>query len=230
MAGYLLFVVAVVIAIESVITIVTVGSYSEAVRRAVAAQGVADAARIADQISGFLTVIAVVTMVVYLLLAAGFVTLGLLDLRGKNPARIVTWVLAGIGVLCFGCSALGSASGGLTGLGTPPNGVDTAEVTKQIQEAIPQWVRPVQTVLVVINLLALIAIIVLLALPASNEYFRPAAAAGYQAGYPVDPGYPSYPSYPGYPPAGQQQPPYGQEPPPPPPYGQEPPYSGPPSA
>src|SRR5262245_34861253 len=45
----------------------------------------------------------IIGSVVQILLAAGFVTLGILVGKGKQPARIVTWVLSGLGVLCVGC-------------------------------------------------------------------------------------------------------------------------------
>jgi hypothetical protein len=219
-ASYLLVLVAVLIVVSALITVATLGSYSDAIRNAVAAQGVADAARIADQITGFFRVAAVIGLVVNLLLAGGFVALALLDLRGKNPARIVTWVLAGLGVLCLGCSTASSASGAFTGgfTSNSANGVNASEVQRQIRESIPSWLTPLETTLAVVNLLALIVVIILLALPASNAFFRPAEPVGPE---------PGYPAYPGYPPAGSPPPPpYGTEPP----HGGQPPSSGPPSA
>jgi hypothetical protein len=224
-AGFLLILVAVLVVAGGVITIATLGSYTEAVKRAYAAAGAANGSQIADQMSGVVYAGAIIGLIVNLLFAAGFVVLAMLNNRGKNPARIVTWVLAGLGVLCFGCSAASSASGGFTSgmfSGSTSNGVSPAEITRQIQDAIPSWLIPVQTAITVINLLALITVIILLAMPASNAFFRPAEPSM------LDPGYPAYP---GYPPAGNpppppygSQPPYGQ-----PPYGDQPPTSGPPS-
>jgi len=219
-AGYLLILVAVLVVTSGVLTIATIGSYTEAIRKAYETAGVADATRIADQVAGIFRVGAIIGLVVNLLFAAGFVVLAMLNNRGKNPSRIVTWVLAGLGVLCFGCSAASAASGGLTSsfTSTSRNGVNPSEITRQMQESIPSWLTPVQTVITVVNLLALITVIVLLALPASNAFFRPAEPTGPE---------PGYPGYPGYPPAGYpSQPPYGSEPP----YGSQPPTSGPPSA
>src|SRR5262245_25588602 len=44
-----------------------------------------------------------------LIFAIGTGLLGLLVGKGKNPARIVTWVLGGIGVLCYGCGLVSTA-------------------------------------------------------------------------------------------------------------------------
>src|SRR6266545_3094681 len=72
---------------------------------------VADAARAAytapppkpDQIAAGVQVFFTIVAVVFLLVAVGEVVLGLLDLRGSNVARIISWVFNGLVVLCFGC-------------------------------------------------------------------------------------------------------------------------------
>src|SRR5262245_15716485 len=48
--------------------------------------------------------------VIQVALAAGFVTLGILVGKGKQPARVVAWVLSGLGVLCVGCGTLVTAA------------------------------------------------------------------------------------------------------------------------
>lgn len=208
-AAYLLFLVAVLIVVDAVISIVTAGAVADATRKAYESAGLPTTQ------TGFTQATAIFGGVFYLLLAVGLGVLGVLDLRGKNPARIVTWVVGGLGVLCFCLGAVGSAVGGslLSGLPKARNGVSAADLAKQIQDAQPSWLQPTQTTLAIINLLALILVIILLALPASNAYFRRPAAPT------VDPGVPTYP------------PPYGQ----PPQYGQppapgQPPYDAPPSA
>ena len=204
-AGYLLFLCAALIVIDAVVGFSTASTIQDATRKAYESAGIANA----DQLSSAAVVGGVIGGVVYLLLAAGLVVLGVLDLRGKNPARIVTWVLAGIGVLCFCFAAVGSAVSGSIMNGLPnnsTNGVNPADLAKQIQDAEPSWLVPTQTTIAVVNLIALIVVIILLALPASNRYFRPTPVA--------ETGYPTYP------------PPYGTQPP----AGGEPPYPGPPSA
>src|SRR5690349_14775217 len=51
-----------------------------------------------------------------LVLAIGYVVLGILDGRGKNPARIVTWVLAGLTICCSGVG-LATRAAGLSSFG-----------------------------------------------------------------------------------------------------------------
>jgi uncharacterized membrane protein (DUF485 family) len=109
---------------------------------------------------------------VSVLLAVASAVLGALVGRGRNPARIVAWVFAGIAVLCYGCNAIGAAAGNaLTGSFGQTN-PETEEIERRLQEAIPAWQESATMVITVVLLLMYIAVIVLLALPASNEFFR----------------------------------------------------------
>lgn len=117
---------------------------------------------------------AVLGAAVVLLLAVGLVVLGILDGRGRNPARIVTWVVAGLGICCTGYAGVSSALRGSLGLteNRAANGPDPSEVVDAIRNAVPGWYFPLTTTLNIVALLSLIAIIILLALPASNAFFR----------------------------------------------------------
>lgn len=209
-ASYLLFLVAVVIVIDAIIGIATASAVKDATLKAYQSAGITNA----DSLSAGVTGGIIVFSVVYILLAAGLVVLGALDLRGKNPARIVTWVLAGIGVLCFCFASVGNLASGaiLNSTPTSANGTSAADIQKSLNDALPGWLHPAQTALAIVNLLALILVIILLALPASNRFFRKAPVAPAPT---IDPGYPPYPG---------QQPPYPQ-----PPAGNDPPYPGQPS-
>lgn len=177
----------------------------------------------ATGVSSVYRVFAIVGAVVVLLLALALVVLAVLDGRGSNAARIVTWVLAGLGICCTGYAGVSNAlrgSAGFTQNGNG-NGPSTTEVVNAIRGAVPDWYFPVNTVLNVIGLVALIAIIILLALPASNAFFRRPTGPAWQPPLPPGQAYPP-PAYP-YPPAGQQAPasppypPAGQQSPPVPP-------------
>jgi len=124
---------------------------------------------------------------IVLLFVAGFVTLGLLDLRGKQPARIVTWVFVGL-LLC--CNVLGIAGSGLGNLGqnSSANGIDAEEMQRRITEATPDWVQPLSLALTALQALIAISVIVLLMLPAAHPFFRKQAA--------TDQWTPPYPTYP----------------------------------
>jgi ABC-type uncharacterized transport system permease subunit len=108
--------------------------------------------------------------------AVGYVVLAIFDGRGKNPARIVTWVIAGLGVLCYGCSlasqSLGNAFSSFGRNANQSNLPDPNEVAKQVQDAVPAWQSTLATVDTLVFLVALVAVIILLALPASNAFFR----------------------------------------------------------
>jgi hypothetical protein len=170
------------------------------------------------------TVGIIIGICVAVVFAVGTVVLGVLVGRGKNPARIVTWVLGGIGVLCYGCGLAGTAvSNSLAdSLGNAASDPQTEQLQQRLKDAVPGWQTAVSTAAQIVLLLLLLAVIILLALPASNDFFRkeqevwvpPTWAAGTPGGYPPAPGYPGgapgSPGYPGYP----APPPPGQLPPP----------------
>lgn len=119
--------------------------------------------------AGFVVAI-IATIVIYVLIAVALVVLGLLVGRGKQPARIITWVLAGLGVLCLGC---GVAAGALSSsFGSFGSSTDSQALSTAISNAIPEWQNTVATVLAILSLIILVTVIVLLALPASNDFFR----------------------------------------------------------
>jgi hypothetical protein len=167
----------------------------------------------------------IATAIIYLILAVGIAVLATFNLRGSNVTRIITWVVAGLGVLCYSCGLVGTGvSGSLTNFsGGSVNGVDTAELARRVKAAQPSWLQPTTIVIDVIGLLAVILVIILLALPSSSAYFRKQPPAQY-----ADPGFPQmpYPSVPGYPQPGQ--PPAAQPPASGPPPQQQPPQEQPP--
>jgi hypothetical protein len=151
----------------------------------------------------------VVSIVLGLLFGAAFVVLAILNGKGKNPARITTWVVGGIALCCIGFGLATSAAGNsftMRGGGTNSNLPDPAEVRRQLDAALPSWYNGLSVTVSLIGLLALLAALILLALPPSNEFFRKP-----QPQWQAPPGYPP-PGYP--PPAGYAQP--GSPPPPPP--------------
>jgi hypothetical protein len=196
-AAYLLYVVAGLEIINAILTFATLGPVTDAISDVYADTTLSDSA---DTI---ITAFYAGGAVVNLLLGALFAVLGAFDSRGKNWARIVTWVFGGIALCCVG-AGLGSSSisGSLETSADTAGGPTPEEVQRRLDEALPSWYTPVGTTVTVIVLIALLAVIILLALPKSNEFFRKQPAAD-QWGQPAQ-GYPPYPTYP--PPAT----PYGQ--------------------
>lgn len=124
---------------------------------------------------GVMRAVLVLGIVLGLVIPILLAVFGAVHMRGKNWARVTTWVLAGIGICCglFGLAGIGGTAD-LT-MKTQTNGND--ELANAIQDAIasvdiPGWIQPVQAVSAVLTLLLYIAVVVLLALPASNEFFR----------------------------------------------------------
>jgi hypothetical protein len=184
-SSYLLYFVA---ALQIVSAGVSISSYSA--METAYKQAYADFPELSDAASGIAIFTVVFAVVIGLIFGAGFVTLGILNGKGKNPARIVTWVLAGLGVCCFGLNAVGQAAlssiGGMGGT-SGSNQPDPAEVQRVVNDALPSWYAGTTTAISVINVIAMLAVIILLMLPASNAFFRkPEPTANF-----AEPGYPT---------------------------------------
>jgi hypothetical protein len=217
-SSYLLYATAALQLISLVVTLATLSDVRAAYNDAYAGTTMADT-------SDTLAVIATVGGgIVALIVAIGMVVLGFLNLRGKNAARIVTWVVGGLFVLCCGIGSLLTAAGGAMNIDSGADAPDSADLQAKIDAATPSWYGAVSTTLLIIPILLVLGTLILLALPASNQWFKPKAATWEPPtpGYPVMPGS-SYPT----PPYSQGEPPL----PPPPGYGSEPPETptGPPA-
>ncbi|MFD1322074.1 hypothetical protein ACFQ4H_13310 [Micromonospora sonneratiae] len=217
-SSYLLFLVAGLQVLGLIMALMVMSTFNEVYEELYAGTEIADAA------TTIATITLIGTSIVSLLIAAGLVLLAIFNLKGKNPSRIVTWVVGGIFVCCSGFGLLGSAVGGMmpTETGGTTTGPDPAEVQEVLSDRLPGFYEPLSLAINVITVIALLVSLILLALPAANEYFRKPQAAGWE---PPVPGA----AYPGYPQAQQpyqtEQPPYpGQQPPYP--GGQQPPYPG----
>jgi len=206
-ASYLLYVVAALVVVSGIATLTTYHAVLNAVQ--------ADDATSVD-ISTLQTAakVGLILGIILNLIEAGvFVMLGIFVARGNNGMRITTWVIAGLGVLCFGCGAVGSGISSSIANSEQSNGVTAV----RIQDAMPGWARGLSVTVSVLCTLLAIAIIVLLTLGPSNAYFRSQQVA-YVPAYPGYPGaagaYPGYPgaagAYPGYPTAPDGTPGYPQ--------------------
>jgi hypothetical protein len=222
-ASYLIYLYTALSVLGVVIGLTTIGTISD-----VYTEAYADTTM--EGVETFTVVTAVVVSIVSIIFSAVFVVLAILNNRGNNVSRIVTWSLGGFS-LC--CSGIGQLSSSLTGSFSAPSGnadvPDPADIQRQVNEALPSWFQPVTVTLTVLGMLALAGALILLALPASNPYFRKRAAQfdppvpgmPYQAvpGYPTypDPSVPSYPPAPGQPVAPDAPAAPGEQPPPAPP-------------
>ena len=210
-SSYLLYLTAAVSLISAVLSLSQLGTITGVYRDAYAGtsgQG-AEAAIVAT------TVIGVVFNVLF---AAGLAILAVFNNRGRQGARITTWVIGGISLCCSGLGVAGTALTGSINFDTG-NGPSASQVEQRLADALPSWYTATTVVLSVISVLAILGAIILLALPASNAYFRPAQPAwdpSMPYPYPGQPGYPAqYPPYPGQQPYPTQAPGWGPPPPPP---------------
>ncbi|MEU6860063.1 hypothetical protein AB0B28_14465 [Glycomyces sp. NPDC046736] len=109
------------------------------------------------------------------------VLLALLVGAGKRPARIITWVVQPIVLICGGFLAYSQlfasaesidaaidASGG-------PDGIDTTALLDAVNGAYPAWTAVISYGFIALGVLGSIAIIILLAVPSANAYFRKSA-------------------------------------------------------
>lgn len=189
-AVWLLYLVALLWLLSAVVAVVVFPQFQEVFERYVAEDTSALQGQDAETFVTIATWSAVgVSLVTGLLFAIGLSVLAGLTSRGKNVARIITWVVAGLGACCaFNgvLSAAGSSfTSGLTGGGTG----DANRLSDLMTEVLPSWYMPVSIAFAVLELLALLLAIVLLALPGSNAYFRKAPPAW----EPPVPGYPQVP-------------------------------------
>ncbi|NBE82475.1 hypothetical protein [Micromonospora rubida] len=220
-SSYLLILFAAIQVIQLILTLTTIGKTRDVLRDAYSGTS----ANGADTLADFTFAIGIGSGILTLLLAVGLVVLALLNNRGRNGARITTWVLGGILACCTGGGLISGLAGGVTASGQTSGDMPSAEeIQRRLEEALPSWLTPVTTLLNVIALLALLAALILLALPKANEFFRkpqqgwepPVPGTAYPA-YPQTPGYPQAPGYPqspGYPqaPGYPQTPGYPQSP------------------
>ncbi|GGM43444.1 hypothetical protein GCM10011608_30180 [Micromonospora sonchi] len=203
---YLLLLFAICQLIGVIISLATIGTVRKVTEEAYRGSTTEGMENIADLV----VIVGVGTAIFTLVVSLALFGLGLMNLRGKNGARIATWIVGGIMCCCVGFGVLSGVAGGIsTPGGTSGDMPSQAEVQRQLEEALPSWVTPVSTLLGVISLISLLAALILLALPKANEFFRkptqqwepPMPGGSYpgQPGYPPAPGQPGYPPAPGYP-------------------------------
>lgn len=107
------------------------------------------------------------------LIALGLLILALLCAKGKNPARVVTWVLGGLLLCCSGGGTVLSLASGGTAKGTSSGSkIDTEALANALKDRLPKWYTPVSTGLSLVMALSLLAVLILLALPDANAFFR----------------------------------------------------------
>jgi hypothetical protein len=101
-------------------------------------------------------------------------------MKGSTTARIVTWVLCGIGALCACCG--GASLFALSSLDRIQVSGDEqtekqVDLAKALADSVPGWQKGIGGTVAVLQLLGYLAVAILLALPAANAFFRKAPTA-----------------------------------------------------
>jgi hypothetical protein len=208
LASSLLYVVAALQVISAIVSFAIIGPYKEAYAKALEGAGVEGAD---GMVSGVATVALVAGGILALVLTVGYVLLGIFVGKGRNGARITTWVVGGISLCCLGFGTIGTLTGRSSFQGSGDiNGRSSAEVARTVEEALPGWHQPVSAGLAGLSFLCVLAVIILLALPASQPYFRKQELLWQPpVGYPAQPGQPGAAPAPTW----QAQPPAAWQPP-----------------
>jgi len=130
-----------------------------------------------DAIVGFLRVSFVCNAVVMALFA---ILLGVLAwgvTRGSQGARVTTWVICGLGVLCACCTGFGSLA---SFSNANPATSDPDQIAGNLAvRALPDWAAGVLLGSSGLNVLGYIATAILLALPSANAFFKGARPAAW---------------------------------------------------
>ncbi|MEU8313579.1 hypothetical protein [Micromonospora sp. NPDC048887] len=209
LSSWLLIFVAAIQVVNLIVALTVIGKIRDVLSDAYAGTG-------AESVGDIAYAFSLISAVVSLLIAAGLVVLALLNNRGKNGSRITTWVLGGILFCCTAGGLVSGISGGMTGGTTTGDAPSPEEIQRRLEDVLPSWYTPVNLLLGLVALLALLAALILLALPQANEFFRK-PKAGWEppvpgGAYPAYPGQSGEPAYPSYPPAPGTPPPGGQPP------------------
>jgi hypothetical protein len=211
-AVILLYVAAALEIINAIASIASYSAFNNAYKAAYAGTSLANQ-------SSSAAVQVIVTVIISLVLAAIFIVLAFLDGRGNRVGRILTWVFGAL-ALCCTAGAFGLSSFGKSAYDSQRNKDPKLPTYDQLQanikHALPSWYTPVTTIAGIGVLLAVVVVIILLALPASNPFFRKAAEPQWEPPTPGAGGtYPPAGGTPNYPSTGET---------PPPPASSDPPY------
>jgi len=200
-SAYLLYATAALSLIGSLISLTTIGTTSEVYKQAYAGT-------VAEGTDSIILIATVGGLVINILFAAGLAVLAIFNNRGRQGSRVTTWVLGGIVLCCSGVGLAGTAATSAFETSGSTAGPSAREIQEQLTEALPRWYGVVTTTLSVLMLMALLASLILLALPASNNYFRAIKMMRQGGGWDPSMPYPTYPGqpYPGQPAAGQPYP------------------------
>ncbi|HEX5543725.1 MAG TPA: hypothetical protein VFX60_19580 [Micromonospora sp.] len=115
----------------------------------------------------------VMVALLLLLLAIGI-------LQGSNAVRIATWVISGLGLICGSCSLGVVVLQRMVPLVRQGENPELAELIRALTEAYPSWWIPLSGALSAAQAFGYLVVAVLLAMPATNAFFRRRPPAGWR--------------------------------------------------
>lgn len=220
LAAVILGLMALLSLLSAVVGLVGLGETTEEFRRLAATEPF-DPDEI-EAVVGFLRASFICNAVVSALFAILLAVLAWGVARGSQAARVITWIVCGVGLLCACCNG----SGALASFSTlSPSSTDPDQIAGNLAvRSLPAWVAGILLGSSVLSVLGYIATAILLALPTATAYFKGRPPAGWAPPqYPQNPPphYPQTPSHPSHPappsPPSPTNPTYQAPPPPPPP-------------
>jgi hypothetical protein len=160
--------------VNAVVGLVAIGGVVDRFRDAAQAAGASESdidglARVA-----WGTVIA--GAVLGVLFAVLLIALAMGNLRGRNGARVATWVVSGLGLLCGCCGLLAVVSQSALSWNISTDS-GTEDLTQALTDAYPGWWIGLNGVVSAGQALGYLVVALLLALPSSHPYFRRQADA-----------------------------------------------------
>lgn len=173
-ASAIMFILGILGLLNAILSLVSLGTTTDRFHELARRVANATTNDIDNQINQ-LRVQTIIGAVIGALIAAFLIVLAFWLMKGSNTARIITWVLCGIGALCACCG--GASLFALSAINrVEVNGDEQAEkqvdLAKALVDSIPGWQKGLGGTVAVLQLLGYLAVAILLALPAANAFFR----------------------------------------------------------
>jgi hypothetical protein len=155
--------------VNAVVGLAAVGGVVDRFREAAEATGASRSD--IDALAGLAWGTVIAGAVLSVLFAILLTALGLGNLRGRNGARIATWVVSGLGLFC-GCCGLFAVIGQSVLTWNVSTDNQTRDLTQALTDSYPGWWIGLNGVVSVGQALGYLLVALLLALPPSHPYFR----------------------------------------------------------
>lgn len=155
--------------VNAVVGLAAIGGVVDRFRDAAQATGASQSD--VDGLAGVAWGTVITSAVLSVLFAVLLIVLGVGNLRGRNGARIATWIVSGLGLFCGCCGlfAVISQSALSWNISTDDQ---TQDLTQALTDSYPGWWIGLNGVVSAGQALGYLVVAVLLALPPSHRYFR----------------------------------------------------------